>query len=55
MNATLLRFMRHYNAGGLRRALGQDNRLWQRVQRKAEQLYRRVHGRPPPPLRSVTG
>ena len=51
----LLRFMHHYSEGGLRQALGRDNGLWRRVQSKAEQLYRRVHGRTPPQLGKVTG
>ena len=44
----LLRFMRHYSDGGLRTALGRDRFLWQSVARRADSLYRRVHGRTPP-------
>ncbi len=44
----LLRFMHHYSEGGLRTALGRDRFLWQSVARRADKLYRRVHGRPPP-------
>jgi len=35
----LLRFMRHYSPGGLRGALEQRERLWRRVERKADALY----------------
>jgi heptose I phosphotransferase len=51
----LLRFIRHYSDGGLRHALGRENRLWQRVQTKAERLYCREHGRPPPQPGKGTG
>jgi heptose I phosphotransferase len=44
-----LRFLRHYSEGGLRRALGADAALWRSVERRALQLYRKVHGREPPP------
>jgi heptose I phosphotransferase len=44
----LLRFMRHYSEGGLRRALGEDARLWRQVERRARQLYRKGHGTEPP-------
>ena len=44
----LLRFMHHYSPGGLRRALGRDRRLWQRVERQAQKLYRKAHGSAPP-------
>lgn len=46
----LLRFMRDYTDGGLRQALGADRRLWQRVDSKARQLYRRTHAADPPPM-----
>jgi heptose I phosphotransferase len=46
----LLRFLKHYTGGGLRVALTGDRKLWRRVTAKAEQLYRREHGREPPPL-----
>ncbi len=46
----LLRFISHYSERGLRQALGADRRLWRRVERKARRLYRREHGREPPPL-----
>jgi heptose I phosphotransferase len=51
----LLRFMHHYNEGGLRRALGRDLRLWRRVERQAHKLYRDFHGAEPPPLDSFRG
>jgi heptose I phosphotransferase len=38
----LLRFMRHYSEGGLRTALGADRRLWQQVERRALELYRKA-------------
>jgi len=44
----LLRFMQHYNSGGLRTALGPDRRLWRRVHRKAARLYRKTYGVEPP-------
>ena len=44
----LLRFMSRYCEGGLRQAFGPDRFLWQAVQRKAVQLYRREHRREPP-------
>ena len=44
----LLRFIHHYTDGGLRKALGRDAGLWLQVARRAEQLYRREHGREPP-------
>jgi len=49
----LLRFMRHYSAGGLREALGDGAGLWRQVARRAQQLYRKGHGAepPPPPVR----
>lgn len=37
----LLRFMHHYNEGGLRRALGADASLWRRVEQTAQRLYRK--------------
>ena len=46
----LLRFLRHYSARGLRPALGRDAALWREVERRAQRLYRREHGREPPPL-----
>lgn len=46
----LLRFMHHYTAGGLRQALSSDAALWRAVAHRARQLYRREHGREPPPL-----
>ncbi len=49
----LLRFMGHYSPGGLRQALTSDRSLWQQVEKKAHQLYRRKHNKAPPSL--VTG
>lgn len=46
----LLRFLSRYTEGGLRVALGRDRTLWQSVMQRAEKLYRRQHGRPPPQL-----
>lgn len=46
----LLRFMRHYQPGGLRQALERDAAFWAEVESKAQQLYRKDHGREPPPL-----
>ncbi len=43
----LLRFIRRYSGGGLREALA-DRALWRQVQRRANRLYRREHGRAPP-------
>ncbi len=40
----LLRFMRHYSAGGLRTALGPEREMWERVERKALDLYHKAHG-----------
>ena len=48
----LLRFMRHYSEGGLRTALGAERRLWQRVERRALELYRKA-GRLRPPADSA--
>ena len=48
-NRDLLRFMRHYSAGGLREALGDGADLWRQVARRARQLYRKGHGAEPPP------
>ena len=50
----LLRFMRHYSAGGLQQALGADARLWRQVGDRAGQLYRKEHGREPPTLSGTT-
>ena len=47
-NRDLLRFMRHYSAGGLREALGDSADLWRQVNRRAGQLYRKGHGTEPP-------
>ncbi|MCB1678172.1 MAG: lipopolysaccharide core heptose(I) kinase RfaP [Halioglobus sp.] len=44
----VLRFIRHYSAGGLRAALGEQAGLWRDVERRALQLYRRDHRREPP-------
>ncbi|MCB1674676.1 MAG: lipopolysaccharide core heptose(I) kinase RfaP, partial [Halioglobus sp.] len=44
----VLRFMRHYSAGGLRAALGEQAGLWRDVERRALRLYRRDHRREPP-------
>jgi heptose I phosphotransferase len=49
----LLRFMHHYSEGGLRRALGEDARLWRQVERRARQLYRKGHGTEPPVIGAV--
>ena len=43
----LLRFMRHYSEGGLRTALGTERRLWQQVERRALELYRKAGGTRP--------
>lgn len=37
----LLRFIRHYSEGGLRRALEEDADLWRQVAGRARQLYRK--------------
>lgn len=37
----LLRFMRHYCAGGLRGAVAEDAGLWRQVEHRARQLYRK--------------
>lgn len=44
----LLRFLRHYNPGGLRDALSVEAALWQDVTRRAQALYRKEHGRDAP-------
>lgn len=44
----LLRFMRHYSEAGLRTTLRREKRLWRRVERQAQALYRKIHGREPP-------
>ena len=49
----LLRFIHHYSEGGLRRALGEDARLWRQVERRAWQLYRKGHGAQPPVIGAV--
>jgi heptose I phosphotransferase len=49
----LLRFLRGYSEGGLRDAIGTDAALWRTVERRAQRLYRKVHGREPPPLTGV--
>jgi len=49
----LLRFMHHYSEGGLRRALGENARLWRQVERRARQLYRKGHGTEPPVIGAV--
>lgn len=49
----LLRFMGLYGEGGLRSTLSRDKSLWRRVSAKAEQLYRREHGREPPAIKGV--
>ena len=46
----LLRFLRHYSAGGLRAALTTDKRLWQQVEDRARALYRRERGPQAPAL-----
>jgi lipopolysaccharide core heptose(I) kinase len=46
----LLRFLRHYSAGGLRAALTTDKRLWQQVEDRARALYRRERGTQAPVL-----
>lgn len=43
----LLRFMRHYSEGGLRTALGAERELWQQVERRALELYRKAGGSRP--------
>jgi heptose I phosphotransferase len=44
----LLRFMRHYEPGGLRVALGKRAGLWRQVARRARALYVKGHGGSPP-------
>jgi heptose I phosphotransferase len=44
----LLRFIRHYSGRDLRRGLVQNADIWRQVARRAEHLYQREHGRPPP-------
>lgn len=46
----LLRFLRHYEPGGLRAALGERTAFWRAVARRAQQLYRRERGVAPPSL-----
>jgi len=50
----VMRFMRHYCAGGLRQALVDDPGLWRHVNRRAAQLYRKGHGTEPPQI-ATTG
>lgn len=45
----LLRFMHRYSEGGLRGALGRDQRLWSQVEQRAVALYRKANGTAPPP------
>ncbi len=47
----LLRFVRAYSGVSLREVMKSDASLWQQVERKALKLYRREHGREPPPVR----
>jgi heptose I phosphotransferase len=49
----LLRFIHHYNPGGVRAALDSDGRLWRQVERRAQALYRSSHGREPPTAAAV--
>lgn len=49
----LLRFMHHYNKGGLRRALGRDRRMWRQVEKQAGKLYHKAKGTAPP-ARSIS-
>ncbi len=51
----LLRFIRHYSAGGLRAALERQPGLWRTVERRARRLYRREHGRESPLLPGEEG
>ena len=44
----LLRFLRHYELGGLRTALGERAGFWRSVVHRAERLYRRERGAEPP-------
>ncbi len=46
----LLRFMRHYEPGGLRVALGKRAGLWRQVARRARASYIKSHGGAPPAL-----
>ena len=48
----LLRFIARYAPGGLRQALGQDKAMWLEVERRAQRLYAREHGRPAPGIGS---
>lgn len=41
--ADLFRFMKHYSGKPLRQTLHEDRRLWQRVRREAERVYRRYY------------
>ncbi len=51
----LLRFMRLYTPGGLRRALGTDAALWREVDDRARRLYQAEHGRQPPAFAGPAG
>ena len=44
----LLRFIRYYSDKPLRRALGEDRRLWRKVVARAEALYRKEWKKEPP-------
>lgn len=44
----LLRFLRHYSSGGLRRALTDEAAQWRRVSDRARRLYINEHGATPP-------
>lgn len=46
----LLRFVAHYSSQGLRQGLIENGSLWRQVEQRAFKLYRREHGREPPPL-----
>ena len=36
-----MRFIRHYQSGGLRAALGEQARFWRQVEERAAALYRK--------------
>ena len=44
----LLRFLRHYEPGGLRAALGERSAFWRSVAKRAVRLYRSERGAAPP-------
>ena len=44
----VLRFLKHYEVSGLHTAFGERSGFWMTVSAKAQQLYRREHGREPP-------